>query len=79
LDAVGGDPVIGHLTKETRNGQGFPNENAILRNLTDPTTPNWLLNLRFMPRGFLRLMVCALQPSTTLIPPEISRSENQML
>jgi hypothetical protein len=53
LDAAGGDLVIGHLTKKTRNWSGLHKKNAILRNLTDPMALNWLLNQRFTPRGFL--------------------------
>jgi hypothetical protein len=79
LGAAGGDPVIGHLTKKNKEWSGLHNENAILQNLTIPMTLNWLLNLRFMPRGFLCLIAYVLQPSTALIPPKISRSENQRL
>jgi hypothetical protein len=68
---MGGDPVIDHLTKEKMNGPGFQGKIGILCSLTIPMTLIWLLNLRFMPRGFLCLMVCILQPSTTLIPLEI--------
>jgi hypothetical protein len=76
LDAVGGDPVIGHLTKENKEWSGLHNENTILHNLIDPTSLNWLLNLRFMPRGFLQPMVSVLQPRMALIPPKIPRSKN---
>jgi hypothetical protein len=76
LNAVGGDLVIGHLTKENKEWSGLHNENTILCNLTVPMTLNWFLNLRFMPRGFLRPMVCILQLSTALIPPKIPQSEN---
>jgi hypothetical protein len=52
---------------------------GILRNLASPTTLMWLLNLRLKHKGFLCLMVCVLQLSMALIPPEIPRSKNRRL
>jgi hypothetical protein len=65
--------------RKTRNGQGLKAKIRILCSLASPTTLMWLLNLRLKPRGFLCLMVCVLQLSMALIPPEIPRSKNQRL